>query len=904
MRAYLNAEKIYRAAENFSGSSNYTEKKELLLNQQALQELGKLLPLFVQDGYFYDSLAYHTYFKIGVIQHFLGNFKQAKNNYQYAIDLRSKLPGVEDSLFFKPWLYKGLIYYTEGLVDSAATCYRNAESISNGYHLVLGESERLYNNLGILYHETGNFRQAKNYFEKAISILPEANPFYIELLTTYKSNLASALIRLEEYTKAGEIYKTMAPFNQNKNEILYNLATIKLNTGAFTEAINSFRQISYIPGKKVRVYAYTGLAFFRMGLNDSAKVYFDRAIEDNNFNKQTNKNTPLGLALQFKADMLASGKKYSQAIITYQAATEQFYPGLPHNAILDKNTIFTGVFSYINLFNTLAGMAASYQKLYQQEKKIPLLKEALNKYSAAFKLADYVEKTYDSDEARLFLNKIKYTVHDKPIAISLQLFELTQNKEYVEDAYNFDQQNKATILSLNVQENFLRTQVGFNSGLFTVESNLKSSITRLSLKAAQITDSDQLKQIGISISEYEIELSKVREKINDLPGYRTQKYAQAIPSINKVQQMLDVKMVLLSYHLSGTELVIFCISKDETSVYKQSISESFFKRIAFLKYSLNKNPAEQAYEGAPAATELYKVVIGAVWNKIRHADKLLIIPDDELNHLPFEVLQNENGGYLAEQFSIQYQYSTSLLSYSRSTFASHTVMAVAPFATMGSLLFTKLSYSKEEVEQVKGKILIDSSATKANFLQLANRYAILHLATHTIVNDTVPSKSLIAFYPVAGQPASESNLYLPEIYNLQLDSTQLVILSACETGAGPLSKGEGLLSLARAFTYAGCPNIIASLWKADDKSTAWIIQRFYFYLNDGVEKSMALHKAKLDYLYSPDIEKRFKTPNYWAHLVITGIPENNLHSFPWGWLITVIALFIGLLLIIRKWFQK
>jgi CHAT domain len=84
------------------------------------------------------------------------------------------------------------------------------------------------------------------------------------------------------------------------------------------------------------------------------------------------------------------------------------------------------------------------------------------------------------------------------------------------------------------------------------------------------------------------------------------------------------------------------------------------------------------------------------------------------------------------------------------------------------------------------------------------------------------------------------------------------------------------------------------LWKADDKSTAWIIQRFYHYLQNGVPAAAALQKAKLDYLQSPDIEKRFKSPNYWAHLVLTGIPEREKNSLRWLWVTTILFVIAGI----------
>src|ERR1041385_508618 len=109
-----------------------------------------------------------------------------------------------------------------------------------------------------------------------------------------------------------------------------------------------------------------------------------------------------------------------------------------------------------------------------------------------------------------------------------------------------------------------------------------------------------------------------------------------------------------------------------------------------------------------------------------------------------------------------------------------------------------------------------------------------HLATHAIVSNDEPLNSFIAFYP--SNDPNDYRLYAREIYNMDLDSTELVILSACETGTGKLVKGEGLMSLSRAFAYAGCPNIITSLWKAEDKATSFITRRLHVYLDKGFPK--------------------------------------------------------------------
>ena len=98
-------------------------------------------------------------------------------------------------------------------------------------------------------------------------------------------------------------------------------------------------------------------------------------------------------------------------------------------------------------------------------------------------------------------------------------------------------------------------------------------------------------------------------------------------------------------------------------------------------------------------------------------------------------------------------------------------------------------------------------------------------------------------------------------------ATRLVIISACETGQGELVAKEGVISLSRAFAYAGCSSTINSLWKADDKATSYILQRFYIHLQKGYTKAKALQQAKLDYLASDAINK---SPAFWAHLILMG----------------------------------
>ncbi len=90
-------------------------------------------------------------------------------------------------------------------------------------------------------------------------------------------------------------------------------------------------------------------------------------------------------------------------------------------------------------------------------------------------------------------------------------------------------------------------------------------------------------------------------------------------------------------------------------------------------------------------------------------------------------------------------------------------------------------------------------------------------------------------------------LYLDEMFNLDMN-TQLAILSGCETGFGRLLKGEGLSSIGRAFKYAGCNDLVMTLWKINDHSASIIIKKFCLNLRRGLPAAAALRKAKIDCL--------------------------------------------------------
>jgi CHAT domain-containing protein len=276
---------------------------------------------------------------------------------------------------------------------------------------------------------------------------------------------------------------------------------------------------------------------------------------------------------------------------------------------------------------------------------------------------------------------------------------------------------------------------------------------------------------------------------------------------------------------------------------------------------------------------------------------LIIVPDGLLGYVPFEILGKPEGQvdfknypYLLRQFNISYAASANLLlDQSRSTEKPEPEELFAGFApsysdsdTLGLMASTRrrelvrddkydLPGAAREVQEIAamlgGKPFLGADATEHNFKENALRFRILHLAMHSLPEDRNPLFSKLLFTQNPKDSVEDNDLNAAELYNMHLPAS-LVVLSACNTGTGRLYRGEGILSLSRAFTYTGVPATVMSLWQAPDEATRQVMVGFYKNLKLGMRKDEALRQAKLSYL--ADCRETLSSPYYWAGFVASG----------------------------------
>jgi len=198
-----------------------------------------------------------------------------------------------------------------------------------------------------------------------------------------------------------------------------------------------------------------------------------------------------------------------------------------------------------------------------------------------------------------------------------------------------------------------------------------------------------------------------------------------------------------------------------------------------------------------------------------------------------------------------------------------------------------------------GKLFVDEEATESNFKHQSPDYKILHIATHGIFDDKNPMMSRLVFSKT-NDSIDDGLLNVYELYSLSLNA-DMAVLSSCNSGYGKLQQGEGVMSMARAFLYAGVPGIVMSQWSINDKSSKKIMSYFYEYLNNGLSKARALQKAKMNYLQNAD--GLTANPYFWAGFVVIGNPLPVLFStgvWDW-WLLIVPALLLGWILFRKKY---
>jgi len=545
------------------------------------------------------------------------------------------------------------------------------------------------------------------------------------------------------------------------------------------------------------------------------------------------------------------------------------------------------------VLSSLDGKGEAFYQKYLQTKDSKNLEYALAAFDSALTYGENMRLSYGHESSKTDLYEYLNPAVSGGIEAAMAMAAATGNPIWHEKAFAFAERVKAAVMAEALYDKSIKHLAGIEDSVLEMERLWEDSVVTLEMLAYEEPENPSHRD---ALTDAYMELTRVKDQMGKTnPRYYALKYAfEKTADIRQIQKNLGDGDLLVEYFKGDSTLYTFALSKTELKAYATPATAVFdttlgqFRRsISDWDYLLSDGAAAEQ-DFLASAPKLYEWLLAKPLSEFK-ATRLIIVPDGALGLLSFNALLTKphtgswtdlNLPYLLHEFSISYAWSAGAIRPHREAGAEmrnnfggfgtryeQEDTLTAPIAMRRAL--GPLRFAPEEVktagELLGGQYWLNAAATKDNFLAHALDCGILHIATHGILDDDNPMRSYLAFDKT--NAAAENRLFASELYTLELHAA-LVVLSACNTGSGKIAGGEGNMSIARAFAYAGCPTLVSNLWSANDQASAMLMAHFYKVLKTGVPVDEALNQATRQYLKETTAASAI--PAYWANLVVIG----------------------------------
>lgn len=372
--------------------------------------------------------------------------------------------------------------------------------------------------------------------------------------------------------------------------------------------------------------------------------------------------------------------------------------------------------------------------------------------------------------------------------------------------------------------------------------------------------------------EAEIALARARQDYDDFHiGLRSRNphlasFRRVAPlSLAEVQSHLDNDTALLVYHLLPDEVVLFLIDAESLRVTRVSVAAAdIISLVGNFRLGIQELRNVEA-----DSLRLGRHLITPILSDLSAYRRVGIVPHRELHLLPFAALSIGGGDYLLDRVALFHAPSASLLDYTITRRERRSgpgrVLAIGNPRLESEAM--DLPFAEKEAERLQldfadVTVRLRDRASEDWLRAHASDFDIIHIASHGEFVEAEPMRSALLLAP--GQGEADGRLSVEDIFGLNLNA-DLIVLSACQTGLGKLTAGDGLVGLNQAFVFAGTRQLVSTLWRVDDLSTALLFK--YFYRNlEGQDRAEALRRAQIRLRSRPE----FQHPAHWAGVVLSG----------------------------------
>jgi CHAT domain-containing protein len=790
----------------------------------------------------------------------------------------------------------GFLYLNKARNDLAMENLQQALTAfqESGHRNTLEEAKCL-SNLALLYWSTGKLNQARENGLLALQIRQqikgetseEVAASYNDLGLVYAQSDADKA--LEYYEKALSTYQNIHGSDHPKIAIAStNIGVMYRQLKLYGDAVNNFENAEsiwkkiYPEGHPNQALALVnlGLTYQEMGDKKASLEFFEKALDI--YRKSYGEKHPDLSNVLNRIGILKLGEgQFDEAIQNFQGAICSNSPSFGQRDISKNpkvNEYYNGKVLLYSLRLKAQALETRYQNKTLRSSDIALALQCLHSCDT---LIDDIRYHSSDENDKIDLGVSANEVYEDGVRIAHAMSENSVHfQKYRQIAFYFAEKSKSAVLQESIADAEAKSFAGIPNELLDEEKALKASIALLAQKLAQKPDEAEERNLReqefTANRQYAGFITKLEK---NYPDYYNLKFDRVTPSIPELQRVLDAKTAIVSYFIAdkNQRLYTFIITRNKFRIYNSTLPTDFdktvkgFNNCLYYTVPMSYNKSSNALSG---------LLLRGVPLSMKD---LIIIPAGRLGTMPFEALSVNklppardfaNAHFLVQRVGISYEFSAGLLiQKSRTTRPQQqpSIFLCAPISFAEKDNLDDLPGTDNEVNNIaqlfaSGALVArhnDANETLVKSGKLAD-YKYLHFATHGIVDETSPELSRIFLQPTSSE---DGNVFSGEIFNLKLNA-DLAVLSACQTGLGKFSKGEGVIGLSRALVYAGARSIMVSYWSVADESTSQLMTDFYkaLLLQPVPNFREALQQSKMKMISNG----KYADPYYWAPFVLIG----------------------------------